>query len=79
MYAKHSVYSEYLIGARIDRVRVFLGGAGVALGAASIRLAAPTTRRRFVGFFAALRETFRLLVFALSRKFLRLQRRVAAF
>jgi hypothetical protein len=60
MYAKLSIYLEYFLGSRIERVRVDLRGGDAGGGAASARLAALTTRRRFVGFFAALCEAFRL-------------------
>jgi hypothetical protein len=43
MYAKLSIYSEYFLGGRIERVRVVLGGGDGASGAASARLAAPKT------------------------------------
>ena len=67
MYGKLPSYSANFLGGRIDRVRVFWVGGGGASGAASTRLAAPTTRRRFIGFFAELREALRLLVLALLR------------
>lgn len=44
MYAKLPSYSANFLGGRIDRVRVFWVGAAEAAGAASARLAAPTTR-----------------------------------
>lgn len=66
MYAKLSIYSEYFLGGRIERVRVDLCGGDAGGGAASARLATPTTRRRFVGFFAALCEAFRLGLLCVS-------------
>jgi hypothetical protein len=69
MYAKLPSYSDNFLGGRIDRVRVFWVGAAGAAGAASARLAAPTTRRRFVGLFAALCEAFRLRLFGVLRDF----------
>ena len=69
MYAKLPRYSDNFLGGRIDRVRVFWVGAAGAAGAASARLAAPTTRRRFVELFAALCEAFRLRLFGVLRDF----------
>ena len=66
MYAKLPSYSANLLGGCIDRVRVFWVGGRGASGAASTRLAAPTTRRRFVEIFVELLEALSLLVLALS-------------
>lgn len=48
---------------------VNLGGGDAAGGSASTPLGAATTQRRFVGFFAALCEAFRLPLFSVSRLF----------
>jgi hypothetical protein len=54
MYAKLSIHSEYFLGGRTEHVRVDLVGGGGGSGPASGSVRAPTTRRRFVGLFAAL-------------------------
>jgi hypothetical protein len=64
MYAKLSIYSEYFLGSRTERVRVDLVGGDAGGGAASARLAAPTTRRRFVRILSALCEAFRCVFLA---------------
>jgi hypothetical protein len=48
MYAKLSSYSGYLLGGRVDCVRVVLGRGDGGPGAASTRLVAATTRRLVV-------------------------------
>jgi hypothetical protein len=69
MHAKLSIYLNFA-GVSIVRLRVLiLGRRDAARGPASARLARAATQEPFVKFFAALCESFRLLVFVLSRAF----------